>query len=185
MILEAANHVIANNQSRKFKNCGRQKRKVNKSHTTVHDQYDEARFIADEINRRVRQSKGALTYRDFAVLYRANVISRNLEGALRDQGIPYRIYGGQRFYDRREIKDIIAYLRLVVFPGDDLSFERVINTPKRGIGTVTLDHIRYLAQSQGLTNIDICRDAADYPELSRAARRLRHFMICYKIFIIT
>ena len=62
-----------------------------------------------------------------------------------------------------------------MFPGDDLSFERVINTPKRGIGTVTLDHIRYLAQSQGLTNIDICRDAADYPELSRAARRLRQF----------
>jgi len=176
IILTAANGVIANNSARKPKKLWTAKGGGEQiTYYNGIDHYDEARYIANEISRRKRQSQGRLNYRDFAVLYRANAISRNLEGALREQGIPYRIFGGLRFYDRREIKDTIAYLRLVMFPGDDLSFERVINTPKRGIGMVTVDTVRYLAQQYQVTNMEICRDAADFPELSRAARRLRSF----------
>ncbi len=108
-------------------------------------------------------------------MYRLNALSRNLEGALRDEGIPYRIYGGLRFYDRKEIKDVLAYLRLTAFPRDDLSLERVINVPRRAIGEATMETIRQLAGRHGISQLEVCARAQEFPELVRATGRLIAF----------
>ena len=97
---------------------------------------DEARFIADETQRLV-EAEGR-SYGDFAVLYRMNAQSRVIEEVLVNRGIPYRIVGGIRFYERKEVKDVLAYLRVIENPDDSTSLERIINTPRRGIGDATL-----------------------------------------------
>ena len=94
---------------------------------------------------------------------------------MREQGIPYRIFGGMRFYDRKEIKDVLAYLRLIAFPGDDLSLGRIIQVPRRGIGDTTLEALEQLANAHQLSQLEICTRAAQYPELSRTAGRLQAF----------
>jgi len=146
-ILKAANAVIANNHGRLGKELwteGDQGEKI--SLYSAFNEQDEARFIVERIQDWVKQGKDRATC---AILYRSNAQSRVLEEALLREAIPYRIYGGQRFYDRLEIKNAIAYLRLIANPHDDAGFERVINTPTRGIGGKTVDDIREFARAEG------------------------------------
>lgn len=146
-ILNAANAVIANNHGRLGKELWTDGAKGEKiSLYSAFNEQDEARFIVERIQDWVKQGKDRATC---AILYRSNAQSRVLEEALLREAIPYRIYGGQRFYDRLEIKNAIAYLRLVSNPHDDAGFERVINTPTRGIGGKTVDDIREFARAEG------------------------------------
>lgn len=143
-ILKAANAVIARNSGRLGKNLWTEAEDGEQiSLYAGFNETDEARFIAEYLNRWV--DRGNLR-KDSAILYRSNAQSRVLEDSLLRLGIPYRIYGGQRFYERLEIRNALAYLRLTVNRGDDAAFERVINTPTRGIGAKTLEHIRNLAR---------------------------------------
>ena len=174
IILEAANAIIANNKSRKAKKLrteGERGTPIILMNTDT--QLSEAKFTADTIQKLLKSGK--CQYSDIAVLYRMNALSRSLESALREQGIPFKIYGGIRFYDRKEIKDVFAYLRLIADGKDNLAFERVINVPKRGIGDTTVDRVRELAIDMGTDCLTICKDAFDFPELSRAASKLNGF----------
>ncbi len=173
-VLSAANAVIAHNKGRKAKKLWTSKPGGEQiSFAVLDNNFTEARYVADEIKRRVR--RGDLGYDDVAILYRNNAISRSIEQGLREQAIPYRIYGGLRFYDRKEIKDVLAYLRLITQTNDDISFERVVNTPKRGIGQATVLALGDLARQEGRSMLEIAAKANLYPELSRASRRLQEF----------
>ena len=123
---------------------------------TAHSEYDEAEFIAKQIRR--AQEEGT-NYRDIAVLYRIHTLSRNLEEKLRLYGIPYRVYGGMSFYERREIKDILAYLTLIENPAADIALMRVINTPKRGIGAATVGLLRELADRNNCSMMEVLADS--------------------------
>ena len=174
-ILDAANTVILHNKGRKKKTLWTSSGDGDKiTFYRAENHNEEGYYIASEISRICRSGRGG-SYRDFAILYRLNALSRTLESALRDKGVPYRIFGGMRFYDRREIKDVLAYLRLVAFPDDDLSFDRIINLPRRGIGDVTLDLIERAATQAGVGKLAVCRMALDIPSLSRTAGRLKAF----------
>ncbi len=143
-ILDAAHSVIENNHGRKGKKLWTDKEKGEKlKYYRADNEKDEARYIAQEID---RLKNSELQYSDFAILYRTNAQSRTFEEALSAREIPYRVLGGIRYYDRKEIKDIMAYMRLVQNPADDLSLTRIINEPKRGIGEKTLDKLRGLAE---------------------------------------
>ncbi|HEX7066194.1 MAG TPA: DNA helicase PcrA [Bacillales bacterium] len=146
-ILHAANYVIENNMSRKPKKLWTDNGDGQKiSYYRGFTEQDESRYIAGVI-RDLTMEKGR-KYRDFAILYRTNAQSRAVEDALMKSNIPYNIFGGTKFYDRKEIKDILAYLRLISNPDDDISLLRVINVPKRGIGASTLEKIAaYAAQN--------------------------------------
>ena len=146
-ILHAANAVIDNNTQRKAKNLWTENPEGNK--LTLYEsanEHDEAYFIAKIVQEGMDKGR---TYQDFAVLYRTNAQTRVIEEVFIKSNIPYKIVGGTKFYDRKEIKDILAYLRLIVNPDDDLSLRRVINVPKRGIGATTIDKIAEYATSQG------------------------------------
>ena len=135
-ILDAANHVIRHNTQRKEKELWTRLDKGGPIRVCKSgNEQQEAEFVSNEILNHVRLGgrEG-----DVAVLYRMNAQSRTIEEAFMKYGIPYQIYGGLRFYDRKEIKDIIAYLRVLDNPSDDVSVQRIINVPKRGIGNVTL-----------------------------------------------
>lgn len=173
-ILDAANSVIANNASRKGKTLFTKNGSGNKIMLhTAFDERDEARYIIDTILKYSREN--GLQYSDFAVLYRINAQSNALENALSKSGIPYRIIGGVRFYDRMEIKDITAYLNVVANPSDNLRLKRIINTPSRGIGDRTVEIIEGIANGLGLSMMDVITDASSYPELSRSALKLCEF----------
>lgn len=142
-ILEAAHSVIENNKGRKKKKLWTDKDKGEKiKYYRADNEKDEARYMAQEVD---RLRTGDLKYKDFAVLYRTNAQSRTFEEALSAREIPYRVLGGTRYYDRKEIKDIMAYMRLVQNTVDDLSLARIINEPKRGIGDKTLEKLKTLA----------------------------------------
>lgn len=146
-ILQAANAVIANNQGRLGKNlwtAGGDGEPIDLY--CAFNEQDEARYVVEQAESVV--ASGSRRDR-IAILYRSNAQSRVLEEAMLRQGMPYRIYGGQRFYDRMEIKNALAYLRLLLNRHDDTAFERVINTPTRGIGSKTVDNVRFLAREQG------------------------------------
>lgn len=148
-ILKAANHLISNNTGRLGKELWTEGAKGDPiSLYAGFNDLDEARFVVSRINTYV-ENGGALS--DCAILYRNNAQSRVLEEALLQQKLPYRIYGGMRFFDRLEIKDALAYLRLISNRNDDAAFERVVNTPTRGIGDKTLDVIRSTARDRGMT----------------------------------
>lgn len=173
-ILAAANEVIANNKSRKSKALrtdGGEGDKIIVMNTD--SQNIEASWTADTIKHMVQ--KGKFQYSDVAILYRMNALSRSIESALRDRGIPFRIYGGMRFYDRKEIKDILAYLRLINDSKDDLAFDRIINVPKRGIGDTTVERIRAIAAAEHTSMFDIASRASEYEELVRSAVKLKSF----------
>lgn len=145
-ILNAANAVIANNPDR----LGKELRTDGSDGEPIQlysafNEMDEARFISDRISEAVNKGKSRS---DIAILYRSNAQSRNLEEALLREGIPYRIYGGQRFFERAEVKNALAYLRLVSSPHDDTSLERVINIPARGVGEKTVEKLREAARTQ-------------------------------------
>lgn len=139
-ILDAANHVINNNFGRKAKELWTENHPGEKIREYESDnEYSEAQFVTSKI-RELMEEEG-LKYRDFSMLYRTNAQSRVLEEALIKENIPYKIVGGLKFYDRKEIKDVISYLRVIQNPVDDISLKRIINVPKRGIGKTTVDKL--------------------------------------------
>ena len=148
-ILAAANAVIANNLTRKSKKLFTSKPAGDKiSVYSATDERDEGRWIASEIE---HQHGEGMSYNQIAVFYRTNAQSRMLEDMLMRAGVPYRLIGGTRFFDRAEIRDVMAYLNLVVNPANDVAAHRVINVPKRGIGKTTVEHIDYVARETGIT----------------------------------
>ncbi|PJC84950.1 DNA helicase II [Vibrio sp. HA2012] len=152
MILNAANELIANNTERMGKELwtdGCEGEKI--SVYSAYNELDEARFTVNKI-KEWQENGGALT--DTAILYRSNAQSRVLEEALIQARLPYRIYGGMRFFERQEIKDALSYLRLMANRNDDTSFERIVNTPPRGLGDKTLETIRFAARERGTTMWD-------------------------------
>jgi DNA helicase II / ATP-dependent DNA helicase PcrA len=174
-VLKAANSVIDQNKGRKKKTLWTSTGDGEPiTFLRAENHSAEGIYIADEINRLVVRS-GRRHYSDFAILYRLNALSRSLEASLRDRGIPYRIFGGMRFYDRKEIKDVLAYLRLILLPGDDLSLSRAIQVPRRGIGETTLEYLEMIAAREGKGQLAICEKAQEFPELARAAGKLRTF----------
>ena len=173
-IVNAANSVIRNNKGRKGKtlwtgNADGEKIKM----CMCYNQDSEAQFIVNTITRLV--SEGKYKFEDFAVLYRMNAQSSALESIFAKSGIPYRIIGGMRFYERKEIKDVIAYLCVLANPGDSLRLKRIINTPKRGIGDATIAELEYIALTEGKDMLKIASDAAAYPSLARSGARLAAF----------
>jgi len=172
-ILDAANAVIHNNKERKSKalwteNAAGSKIKLHPGF----NERDEALYIANTMEKLHQNGRN---YSDMAVLYRTNAQSRVIEELLLRSAIPYRVFGGLRFYDRKEIKDIIAYLRLVHNPNDNLSFQRIINEPKRSIGKTTLDKISEISNEYEISNFEVARYANQYPSLSRSAIKLIEF----------
>lgn len=148
-ILAAANAVIANNLTRKPKKLFTSKPAGDKiSVYSATDERDEGRWIASEIE---HQHGEGMSYNQIAVFYRTNAQSRMLEDMLMRAGVPYRLIGGTRFFDRAEIRDVMAYLNLVVNPANDVAAHRVINMPKRGIGKTTVEYIDYVARETGIT----------------------------------
>jgi len=167
VILDAANAVIAENRDRKGKTL-RTDRTGGEKITRVEcfDERDEARWICDEVKRRYDDGPGLHNYRDFAILYRTNAQSRAMEDAFRQKGLPYQIVGGVRFYERREIQDVLAYLRLISNPADGDAFERCVNTPKRGIGATSVERLKEFAASRDLPLLEaaaIADESADIP----------------------
>jgi DNA helicase-2/ATP-dependent DNA helicase PcrA len=172
-ILDAANAVIRNNVGRKGKELWTNKDSGEPITVfTADNQDDEAQYVAGQIL--ASFGRGA-AWRDHAVLYRMNAQSNSMERAFKRNGIPYRIVGGTRFFDRAEIKDVLAYLCLVASPSDDLRLTRVINTPPRGIGDRTVELTAELAGKNGCSMFAVMSHADDYPELQRSATRLRMF----------
>lgn len=172
-ILDAANTVISNNKKRMGKELWTAKGEGGLITTvTSYNEYEEGRFIANEIKK--YQDKGG-NISDCAVLYRTNAQSRVLEEQFMRAGIPARVFGGMRFFDRKEIKDIFAYLRLIYNHNDDVSLMRIINEPKRKIGKVTLDKVSDLAEEDNASMFDIISEAKDYPQLKTAAPKLEEF----------
>lgn len=174
VILEAANYVIRNNSSRKDKTLWTKNMQGEPIAVyTGHNEHDEAMFVASQINNLVR--KQGFKYKDIAVLYRMNAQSRVIEDMLMREAAPYKIFGGLRFYDRKEIKDVIAYLRLIANTSDNVAFERIINVPKRGIGDSTVAKIAQFASQKEKSYFDIAVLSSDIPELSRSSQKLRAF----------
>ncbi|WP_206486052.1 DNA helicase II [Thalassotalea sp. G2M2-11] len=179
-ILNAANKLIANNNNRLGKDLWTQDDAGEKiSVYTAFNEIDEARFIAGRITewqkRDLVSSEDSLD--DVAILYRSNAQSRLLEEALLQANLPYRIYGGLRFFERQEIKDALAYLRLLNNRDDDAAFERVINTPTRGIGNTTLSLVRDAARSMEVTLWQACQTMLDQQELKgRSAKVIKQFV---------
>ncbi len=173
-ILEAANAVISHNSERHDKRlwcAGEDGAKI-----TLHkseNQNDEAAWIKDKIMETVVHERRR--YRDVAILYRLNELSRSLEGALAKSGIPYRILGGQRFYDRKEIRDMVAYLHVLSNPSDNLRLTRIINEPKRKIGDATVEEVARLASEAGIPMSEVLDRAAEFPSLGKVAARLAEF----------
>ena len=168
-VLAAANAVIANNQHRKAKKLFTDQEDGEKIHVYMaSDERDEGRWIAGEIE---KQRQKGLSYNQMAVFYRTNAQSRMLEDMLLRAGVPYRIVGGTRFFDRAEIRDVMAYLTLVVNPADDIAAKRVINTPRRGIGKSTVERIEQFAREMDMTFMEGAEIAIADPELRAATRR--------------
>ena len=169
-ILNAANSVIANNMSRKPKSLWTDLGEGEK--ITVYKASDEAaesKFVATTIMNGVKDGR---KYSDFAVLYRMNAQSNSLEKAFSAQSIPYRVIGGMRFYDRKEIKDIVAYLSVINNPDDMLRFKRIVNEPKRGIGDSTLSMIEQISIDLKLSPIDVMKNSESYAPLSKKSASL-------------
>ncbi|MCG0279057.1 MAG: DNA helicase PcrA [Thermanaeromonas sp.] len=164
-ILHAANEVIKNNLGRKEKRLWTKKKEGEPLYLyEARDEQDEGNFIAREILRR-HQEEGR-TFSSFAVLYRTHAQSRALEEAFIRLGIPYEIVGGLKFYQRKEIKDILAYLRVVANPADTFSLKRVINVPRRGIGEATWSKLELFCREQGLTIVEALNRAEEIPGLA-------------------
>lgn len=173
-ILYAANCVIENNLGRKKKTLWTDNPEgYSLRFFTGSNEHEEASYMAVEIKEMV--DGGEYNYKDFAVLYRMNAQSRVLEERLMRQNIPYRIFGGLKFYDRKEIKDLLAYLRLVDNTGDDYALKRVINVPRRGLGQVSVDQLENLAAEKGISMFEAAGIAGDFPQTQRAANRFAEF----------
>ena len=173
-ILKAANSVIKNNEVKYKKQLWTENDVGNLPKVySAKNEYDEGTYIATQIEHLRREEK--YNYSDFAILYRMNTQSRAIEEILRREGIPYKIIGGLKFYERKEIKDVISYLRLIQNPSDNISLKRVINEPKRGIGKTSLDNIEKLAEETGISMYEIIKNADQYG-LNRVFLNSREFV---------
>lgn len=173
-ILNAANGVISNNTMRKGKTLWTENAVGDKIEVHTSDsERDEAQFIAKTILDGVADGR---KFSDFAILYRMNAQSNSIEQALSKSGIPHRVIGGRRFYDREEIRDMVAYLQVINNPHDDVRLGRIINVPKRGIGATTLEKASEIAAGLGESIYSVIKDADVYPQLSRAATKLKSFV---------
>lgn len=156
-ILKAANEVIANNLVRKEKNLWTENGTGDKiSYYRAQNEHDESQFVVSKIQAEI--SEHGYYYNDFAVLYRTNAQSRMIEETFMKSTVPYTMVGGHKFYDRKEIRDILAYLTLIVNPRDAMSFERVVNTPKRGIGPGSVDKLRQFANENGWSLLEAAQN---------------------------
>lgn len=174
-ILDAANAVIANNRNRKAKKLWTDRGPGNKVHfRQFRSGRDEASYVAEDIDRCMRQDH-KLHYRDFAVLYRTNAQSRQLEDSFVQNSVPYNIVGGTNFYARMEVRDLLSYLRTVSNGLDDISVQRIINVPKRGIGETTIGRIQDYAQSHEVSFFDALSDLDEIPGVAKAKKKLTDF----------
>ena len=173
-ILKAANSVIKNNEVKYKKELWTQNEEGNLPKVYQADnEYDEATYIVTEIEHLKREEY--YKYSDFAILYRMNTQSRAIEDILRRENVPYKIVGGLKFYERKEIKDIIAYLRLIQNSADNLSLKRIINEPKRGIGKTSLDKVEAIAEQNGTSMYEVIKHADQYG-LNRVFLNSREFV---------
>lgn len=172
-ILDAANNVIKNNLERKGKTLWTQNPKGERiTLHTASSEREEAMFIAKTILDGVAEGR---SFSDYAILYRMNAQSNTIEQALSRSGIPHRVIGGHRFYDREEIKDMTSYLQVINNPHDDIRLRRIINKPKRSIGEATMTKVADIGAGLGESVYSVIRHASDYPSLSRAAAKLEGF----------
>ena len=174
-ILGAANAIIKNNDERHEKSLWCERGEGEK--VTVKEAYDqnaEGKYIVEEIIGAVYKEKRS--YSDFAVLYRLNALGRTLQTAFAKSGIPFRVVGDLGFYERKEIKDMIAYLSVLSFTGDNLRLKRIINEPKRKIGSATVEAVEELASMNGLSMFDLMERVDEYPVLSKSAEKLKEFV---------
>lgn len=173
-ILDAANAIIHHNEDRHQKSLWSNKGKGEKiTLREVFDQNEEGRYIIDRIQNGVRNS--GRKYSDYAILYRVNELARSLETSFAKSAVPYRILGGTRFYDRKEIKDIIAYLAVINTGSDTLRLKRIINEPKRKIGAATVEALEAIADSEGKSVYEVMRHAGEYTALGKNAEKLIAF----------
>jgi DNA helicase-2/ATP-dependent DNA helicase PcrA len=175
-ILNAANGVILHNKYQKEKTLWTALGAGDKiTCYTAGDEHGESRYVAEQILDGVGKGQ---KYSDFAVLYRMNAQSGNMENTFVRSGIPYRIIGGLKFYDRKEIKDALAYLHLLANPNDNLRLRRIINEPKRGIGATTMEKVTELANGLGVSLFTVISHADEYPVLQKSAAKLLSFARC-------
>lgn len=180
-ILDAANSVIRNNKGRKEKRLWTSNEEGEKIFFNQYqNEYDEAFQVVDEIYRNV--SMGKAKYNDFAILYRTNAQSRVLEEKFIARSIPYKVVGGINFYQRKEIKDILAYLKTIDNGKDDLSVQRIINVPKRGIGATSLSKMMEYAQARDLSLFDALDCCDDIPRLGKTADKIKGFVNMIDVF---
>ena len=172
-ILQAANEVIRNNRNRRPKNLWTQNEDGEEIvYYRANDEQDEALFVARTID---QLSREGYSHKDFAVLYRTNAQSRTVEEALLKSNIPYTMVGGTKFYSRKEIRDVISYLNLIANPSDNISYERVVNEPKRGVGPGTMEKIRDFASSQEMSLLDASDNILLSPVKGKAAQAVYDF----------
>ena len=172
-ILQAANEVIRNNRNRRPKNLWTQNEDGEEIvYYRANDEQDEALFVARTID---QMSREGYSHKDFAVLYRTNAQSRTVEEALLKSNIPYTMVGGTKFYSRKEIRDVISYLNLIANPSDNISYERVVNEPKRGVGPGTVDKIRNFAATQEISLLDASANIMLSPVKGKAAQAVYEF----------
>lgn len=173
-ILNAANAVIKNNEVKYKKSLWTENEEGGLPIVySARDEYDEGRYIVEQIEHLKREEY--YKYSDFAILYRMNTQSRAIEDILRREDVPYKIIGGLKFYERKEIKDIISYLRLINNSSDNIALKRIINEPKRGIGKTSLDKIQNISDETGISMYEIIKDAATYG-LNRVYANVQEFV---------
>lgn len=172
-ILDGANAVISNNKKRKGKrlwtDAGAGEKII---FNTAKNEADESSFIVDEILKNVKAGR---KMSDHAVLYRMNAQSRNIEIALTKSGIPHKVIGGHRFFDRKEIKDITAYFALINNTADNVRLQRIINVPKRAIGATTVEHILEISAGLGISAFEVCQRSDEFQKTARSAQKLKDF----------
>lgn len=176
IILQAANDVIQNNRNRRDKKLWTQNADGEQIvYYRANDERDEAIFVASTIDNLVRET--GKNFKDFAVLYRTNAQSRTIEEALLKSNIPYTMVGGTKFYSRKEIRDVISYLNLIANTSDNISYERIINEPKRGVGPGTLEKIRLFAYDRQMSLLDASENIMLSPIKGKAAQAIGDFAI--------
>ena len=179
-ILDGANAIIANNKNRKGKSLWTSAGAGEKIIlNTVNSERDESDFIVDEIMKNVAHGK---KMSDHAILYRMNAQSRNLEITLTKSGIPHKIIGGNRFFDRKEIKDIVSYFAVINNPADNVRLQRIINVPKRGIGETMFANVLEIAMGRGISAFEVCERSDKFQKTLRSAQKLMGFAGMIKHF---
>lgn len=180
-ILDAANKIISNNENRKGKNLWTNNGKGDLiTYHSAESDRDEGFFVADKVLDGIRNGQ---KYSDFAVLYRMNSQSNLVEQSFVRMGIPYRLIGGHKFYDRKEIKDALAYLNVIINPNDSVRLQRIINVPKRGIGDTSLAAAQEIADGLEIGLFDVIKSADQFPKLSRSAKKMMEFASMIENFI--